>query len=300
MAAVSSNFGDLLLPGIRKVFFDAYGRLQSMIPFLYNVSGSNTSYEQDTQVGSFSDVPEFNGTIQYDDIYQGYDTTYTHKEFAKGFKIERKLYDDDLYRIIMKAPQGLGTAAARTKEKHAADLFNNAFTANPDFMSGGDGTTLCSSSHGSTAPDGITQSNTGSSALSPTALEATRIAMLDFRDDRGEKIVVAPDLLLVPRNLEETAWEIINSQGKVDTADNNRNFHYGKYKLAVWDFLTDANNWFLIDSELASMFLNFFNRIPLELNRDRDFDTYIAKYSVYMRYSLGYSDWRWVFGHNVS
>jgi len=300
MPANSANFADLLEPGLRKVFFDAYGSLESMIPMLYAVENSTTSYEKDSQVGSFSDVPEFNGTITYDEIYQGYDSTFTHQEYAKGFKIERKLYDDDLYRIIMKAPAGMGLSAIRTKEKHAANLFNNAFSANPSYLSGGDGQYLCDDAHPSNAPGVSTQDNAGTTALSPTAVEATRIAMLDFRDDRNNKIVVNPDTILVPTNLEETAWEIINSTGKVDTADNNKNFHYGKYKLAVWPYLTDSNNWFMIDSSLASMFCLFFNRVPVELNRDKSFNTYEASYSIYMRYSLGYSDWRWIYGHKVS
>lgn len=68
--------------------------------------------------------------------------------------------------------------------------------------------------------------------------------MTGFSGDRAEKLDIMPDLILIPRNLEETAWEIISSKGKVDTADNNANFHFGKYKLAVWDWLNDSNNWF--------------------------------------------------------
>jgi hypothetical protein len=41
------------------------------------------------------------------------------------------------------------------------------------------------------------------------------------------------DMLLVPITLEEEAFELINSTGKVDTADNNKNFHEGKYKLLL-------------------------------------------------------------------
>ena len=125
--------------------------------------------------------------------------------------------------------------------------------------------------------------------------------MSAFKGDQGEVINVNMDTILAPIDLEETAWEIINSKGKIDTADNNPNFHFGKYKLVIWkNFLTDSNNWFAIDMELMKTFLLFWDRIPLEFFQDSDSDTLIAKYIAYMRYGLGWSDWRWIFGNLVS
>lgn len=96
MAAVSENFGNLLEPGLRKIFVDVYREKPQMMDMLYNVQPSSESYEKDSSVGSFGTVPKFTGTVAYDDIYQGYDKTYTHDQYAKGFKIERTLFDDDL------------------------------------------------------------------------------------------------------------------------------------------------------------------------------------------------------------
>ena len=56
----------------------------------------------------------------------------------------------------------------------------------------------------------------------------------------------------------------------------------------------------MIDSRMAKMYLKWFNRIPTEFNKDKDFDTYIAKWSVYTRYSYGFSDWTWLYGMNVA
>jgi len=125
--------------------------------------------------------------------------------------------------------------------------------------------------------------------------------MAAFTGDQGEVINVNMDTILAPLDQEETAWEIINSKGKIDTADNNANFHFGKYKLIVWkNFLTDSNNWFAIDMDLMKDFLLFWDRIPLEFFQDSDSDTLVAKYIAYMRYGIGWSDWRWVYGHKVT
>jgi hypothetical protein len=213
---------------------------------------------------------------------------------------------DDLYNIISKKPRGLAIAAKRTMEKCAASVFNDAFSGTGSItvegttvLSNTESLSLCNDSHTSTAV-ATTQDNKGTSALSATSVEATRILMAGYKDDKDNLISVQPDMILVPRNLEETAWEIISSKGKVDTAENNSNFHYGKYKLAVWDFLSDSNNWFVVDSSLMKLFLNWFDRIPLEFFQDKSFDTLIAKYAVYARWSYGWSDWRFLYGHAVS
>ena len=158
---------------------------------------------------------------------------------------------DDLYNIISKKPRGLAVAAKRTVEKSAASVFNNAFTGTGSItvegttvLSNTEALSLCNDAHTSTAVSS-TQDNYGTTALSATSVEATRILMAGFKDDRDNAISVQPDMILVPRNLEQTAWEIISSKGKVDTAENNANFHYGKYKLAVWDFLQKDSPYYV-------------------------------------------------------
>ena len=191
-------------------------------------------------------------------------------------------------------------------EKLGASIFNDAFTGTGSItiegttvLSNTEALSLCNDAHTSTATATL-QDNSGTTALSATAVEATRILMAGFKDDKDNLISVQPDLILCPRNLEETAWEIISSKGKVDSAENNSNFHYGKYKLAVWDYLSDSNNWFMIDSAMMKQFLNWFDRIPLEFFQDKSFDTLIAKYAVYTRVSLGYSGWQWLYGQKVA
>lgn len=304
---VSANFGDLLEPGLRKIFVDQYARLPQMRTAIFNVDTLDTSYYKDSSVGGFSDFEVFQGTVQYDDAFQNFDVTYRPVEFAKGFKVERKLFDDDLYGVIARLPRNLSRASAITQEKHAASIFNNAFSGTGTITLGGiqllnntEAQSLCSTAHDIGTGNAITQSNSGTTALSATAVEATRRNMARYVDDRNQYIAVVPDLLLVPRALEETAWEIVASAGKVNTAENNQNFHYGRYKLAVWDYLGDDNNWFMIDTNMMKDFLNWFDRIGLEFYRDKDFDTLTARFAAYMRFAYGWSDWRWVFGNNVS
>lgn len=293
----SEGFGYLLDPGLRKIFMDEFSLPEGQRENLFGVEKSSKAVEYDLGIGGTGDLVEFDGTISYDEFKQQYRVSYTHKEWVKGMKIERKLVDDDLYSIINKRPQQLALVAKRTQEKHAASVFNNAFSTS--IFAGGDGLSLCNSAHTYVGTD-TTVGNTGTTALSATAVEATRLYMRQFTDETDNLMIASGDTLVVPPNLEETAWEICNATGKLDTGDNNPNFHKGKYKIVVWDYLTDTNNWFMLDSRMSKMYLKWFQRIPTEFNKDKDFDTYVSKWSVYSRYSYGFSGWSFIYGQNVA
>ena len=156
------------------------------------------------------------------------------------------MLDDDQYGIIKRYPQQLATSLARTREKKAANVFNNAFSTAS--FTGGDSLSLCNAAH-TTTSSSTTQSNTGTYSLSNANLETVRKAMRNFTDDRGNIVVISPDLLLIPPELEETAYEITKTPKGLDTAEGNVNFLYGRYKYVVWDYEdspytgTKANNY---------------------------------------------------------
>ena len=293
--AITENFGDLLDPRFRKIFSTQYEEniKESMIPMLFGVESTSKNYEKLSGMGGLTDLQEFDGQVAYDTPSQLYDVTTYFPEYVLGMKVQRKLYDDDLTGMMDRRPWQMGISVARTREKMGAGLLNDSFTT-----AGGDGVSLCNDSHPYSPDDATTQDNAGSSALSATAIEATRrIAHTSIFNDRGELASINYDTIFCTVNKEEVAWEIINSRGKVDTAENNRNFHYGRYNLAVWDRLTNSNYWWMMDSKLAKMFFVWWDRVKPEFNYDRDFDTYVAKWSVYMRCNYDFYDWRPIYGH---
>lgn len=241
----SANFSELMAPGIRKAFFDSYDqyiKTKAMTPILYKMLGSNRQNEYTLSISALGDFEDFtsNGQIVYDDISEGYKATFTHNEWTKGLKVRRAAKDDDLYGILDKVPSQRGTAAARTREKHGASLFNGAFTG----TSGPDSLSLCNNSHTSTVSGISTQDNSGTDTLTKTTVSSTRLLMMKYQGLNGEVIDAEMDTLLVPIDKEEDAWVIIKSKGEPETDNNNKNFHFGKYKLIVWNKLTDTNNWF--------------------------------------------------------
>ena len=276
---------------------DQYQSLPAMVPDLFGVQTSDKGFEKSSSVGPVPDHTEFTGRIDVTERTQGYDKTITFTEYAAQIQVQRKLKADDQNRVVNRMPAGLAKSAMRSREKLGANQFILSFTYEP---SDGDGTELCASDHPSPVSGQSTQSNEGTLALSATNVETTRLAMYGYKDFIGEKITHDPNTIIIPRDKEETGWEIINSKGKVDTADNNANFHEGKYSLASWDRLSDANNWWMVDKAEMKEYNLWWNREPIQLFQDKDSDTLIAKYLSYYRCGVSWDDWRWVHGNLVS
>lgn len=294
--ALAANWPDLLEPGLRKVYIDKYPVLQAMTPELYGIESSDKPYEKTSSAGSVPDHTEFAGKIDVVARTPGYDKTVVFTEYAAQIQIQRKLKADDQNRIINRFADGLAVSANRSREKKSANTFILAHTYEP---SDGDGTELAASDHPSNVSGISTQSNEGTLALSATNVETTRLEMFEFYDDIGETIPINPDQIIMARAKEEIGWEIINSKGKIDTADNNQNFHYGKYKLAAWDRLS-GSNWAMTDSTMQKDMLLWWNREPIQFFQDSDSDTMIAKYLSYYRCGISWDDWRFGYFHNVS
>src|SRR3990167_4981702 len=167
MHLISENWYRLLDPGLRKIFVDVFQLQRSVLPILFDIQSSEKAQEFDLEDGPIADFAPMNGTIPYDDAIQGVRTTYTHSSYARGFKVQRELVDDDLYNIINKKPTKLAMGATRRREADGASVLNNAFNAS---VTGGDALSLCNTAHTS-VQGAANQSNSGTSALTAVNLE---------------------------------------------------------------------------------------------------------------------------------
>lgn len=300
---VSGSFGDLLDPRFQKIFSDEKKQLKSMIGEIYTIVPTNGRNNMTwSEIGTLSDWAEFTGTVDFASLNQGYDVTMTPLEFTKGIQVERKLYDDDQYHIFDQRPKQLVYSGHRKREKDAARIFNNGFSNDTYFYVHSEAVALCSNSHTTTSGASTASGfdNLSTASLTATAVFAARLQMLGFRDDQAEKYDIEPDELWFPPDLGEAAFEIVKSAGKIDTANNNRNFHEGRYTLHEYRRLTDANNWFLCDSAQRKQYLFWCDRIPMEFAFIEDFNTLVAKWRGYYRVGMTYTNWRWCNGSQVS
>lgn len=303
MALLSSNFADVLDVRFQKIFDERFSQLPDRLSDFYGMKTEKQPTARFSSIGTMGDVPQLAGAVTYDEVYQGYDTSITPLEFASGLQIERRLFDDDQFNIIDQKPKALAGALFRLRQTHAARAFVNSFSVDNLFSINTEAVALCSNSHTTTAAGVSTTTgfdNLRTGSLSAVNLAAARIDMVNFRGDRAERISVSPDTILIPPDLYETAYEIVGSQGKVDVANNNANVHYGQYKVEEWNYLTDTNDWWLMDSAMMKDYLVWIDKTKGEFGFVEDFDTMIGKWRAYARWGSGWLDWRWVLGSSVS
>ena len=125
--------------------------------------------------------------------------------------------------------------------------------------------------------------------------------MRGFRGDIANRMSVMPNKLVYPPELADRADEIIKSDKDPTSANNAYNPQgHGRFTGTDWEYFTDTNNWFMLDTRLMAQWLVWFDRVALEFGRADEFDTFVAKWRAYCRYSFMWLNWRWVLGSQVS
>src|SRR3990167_7943328 len=296
--ATQANWPRIVQKDLSIVFDDQYRQFESMIGAVATVKDATQGTEYDLETGDIGEMSEFNeGSIQFSSPTEGYRKSETETQWSLGIKATRQLLRNDLYGVLKNRAAALADSARDRRETTAASLFVDGFSSS---FTTGDTLSIFNTAH-TNSQNSLTQSNRGTSAFSPSAVEATRLLISKQKTNADNKMACRMDMLIVPSDLEERAYELIKSSGKVDTANNNRNFHEGKYSLVVWkNYLADTNNWFAADSKLMKRYHILREWEPTQFFRSGEFDTMVSKYAVYKSLQSSSVDWRWVYGSIVS
>ena len=298
MAITTSNFAKLLWPGINSIYGKSYSEHPVEYTALFDEYKSSKAFEEDLGVSGFgmAMTKDEGGSISYDEENQAFLTRYNHVVYGLGFIITREMVEDDQYAIIgNRRSKALAFSMRQTKETVAANVYNRAFDSN---YTGGDGVEMISASHINHA--GGTWSNTLATAadLAETSLEQACIDIMKYTNDRGLKISVMPQKLIIPTDLSFEAERILKTPYRVGTGDNDINAlkQMGKFPggVVVNNYLTDADAWFIKTN--VGDGLKCFNRRPMSFAIDNDFDTENAKFKATERYAFGWTDPRAIYG----
>lgn len=300
---VSENFGKLLYPGLRKIFFETYDEIPEQFPKIFNVQTSTSATETDHGMGAFGDWEERTSevsTVAYAKIADGGDVTYTHKAFTKGFMIGRELYDDEKYGQMKKMAKALARAGRAKVEKDAITVLTKGFKDEPGAFKGRDKKELFHDKHDLVNSDKKC-SNLMEGVLNRENLKKALKMMRTQLDEAGNLIQMKATKLIIPPALEDEARRLLHSTQVSGTNDNDTNEYLKSagLEIVVLDYLGEEAGgsdtmWFLQDGSRHE--LNFFWRVRPEFKNEEDFDTFVAKYRGYMRYSYGFSDWRGMVG----
>lgn len=297
MAITTGNHPKSLWPGIKAFFGKTYDEKPMVCDMVFTKATSDKAYEEvveDTGFGLAPVKPE-GQAVSYDTDTQGYVTRYTNVTYGLGAIITQEAIEDNQYEnVASRKAAKLARSMRQTKENVHANILNRAFT--PAFA-GGDGVELLSTAHPTLSGN---QSNELAVAadLSEASLEDLLILIRLARDSRGLRIQLEGQKLIVPPQLAFEATRIVSSVNQSGTANNDLNAMKAMGMLpggiCIWDYLTDEDAFFVTTD--APEGLSSYQRRALQLTQDNDFDTTNARMKATERYSVGWSDWRGVYG----
>ena len=289
-----------LLPGLNALFGMEYAKYGEEHKEIFESETSDRSFEEETKLSGFSAAPVKGegSAIEYDNAQEAFTARYTHETIAMGFSVTEEAIEDNLYDSLSARYESTSPCYGLHEASKGASILNNAFDSGTTY---GDGKSLCATDH--PLVSGGTNSNTPSTAsdLNETSLEAAVIQIAGWTDERGLLIAARPRKLVIPPNLQFVATRLLETEGRVGTADNDLNAIRNNGSIpegyTVNHYLTDTDAWFLMTDVPNG--LKHFVRTPMATSMDADFDTGNSRYKARERYSFGVSDPLGIFGSPV-
>ena len=286
-----------LLPGLNALFGLEYAKYGEEHTEIFETESSDRSFEEETKLSGFAAAPvkSEGSSIEYDNAQEAFTARYTHETVAMGFSITEEAIEDNLYdSLSSRYTKALARAMAYTKQVKAANILNTGF-AGPTY---GDGQTLLSTTH-PLISGGVNSNRPAIAAdLNETSLEAAIIQIAAWTDERGLLIAAQPKKLVIPPALQFVATRLMETEGRVGTADNDINALRANGSIpggyTVNHYLTDVNAWFLMTDVPNG--LKHFTRAAMATSMDGDFDTGNSRYKARERYSFGVSDPLGIYG----
>lgn len=290
-----------LWPGVHDWFGMSYAEYPEEYPELFDFDSSKKNYEEDVESINFGLAPvkAEGSSISYTVDNQGFVKRYRHVAYALGYIVTHEEMQDNLYAKVGKGrAKKLAFAMRQTKETVCANVYNRAFNSS---FTGGDAIELLATNHPSTSGDQSNELATPAD-LSEAALEDILINIAKATDSPGNKIALRGMKLVVHPNDMFEACRILKSEYRVGTANNDINAIYNKGLLPqgyiVNHYLTDTDAWFIrTDVPTGMMFYDRESgRGAPNFDQDNDFSTKNALAAAYMRFSVGWTDWRGLYG----
>jgi|SRR3972149_2806121 len=294
MKLTRDNFGELLTPIHKKVFFESYDEVPEQYSKVFAIDKMSKKEETFPHMGAFGlwgSNTEGN-TINEDQMSQGDTVTFTASRFDKGYDVTWELVQDDLYNVMKGIGKGgsakaLGRGLRATIETQAANVLNNGFS-----NTGYDGVALFSNSH-PLADSSSLGDNLTTGALSDASLKNGLILMRDQRDEANVRIMAMSKKLIVPPELEYTAKATVSSNGPAGELSNDTNT-VPRLDICVLDYLSSSTAWYLQASNFDNLMFMWREKAFFDSEKiQKTVDYFMYGYT---RFAQGYVDFRGLVG----
>ncbi len=297
MAISRAQLAKELEPGLNALFGMEYARYENEHAEIFETESSDRAFEEEVLIVGFGNARDKSEgqSVGYDSASEGFTARYTHETVALAFALTEEAVEDNLYdRLGARYTKALARSMAHTKQVKAANVLNNAFSSS--FL-GGDGKSLVATDHPLAGGGTFSNRPSAFSDLNETSLENALISISTFVDDRNMILALQGTKLIVPPQLQFVADRLLETPGRVETADNDinaiRNMGLLPQGYAVNHFLTDTDAFFVM-TDVPDGFKHF-ERSPIATSMEGDFNTGNVRYKARERYSFGFSNPRAVF-----
>ena len=287
-----------LEPGLNALFGLEYDRYDNEHSEIFDTESSERAFEEEVMLSGFAQAPTKGegAAVSYDTAQETFTARYTHETIALAFALTEEAIEDNLYDTLSsRYTRALARSMANTKQVKAANVLNNAFSTS---YPGGDGKPLLTTDHPTITAGDLANEPSTAADLNETSLENSLIDIAGFKDERGIKVNVQARKLIIPPQLQFVADRVLNSPGRVGTADNDINALKNMGMLpegyTVNHFLTDTDAFFIKTDGPNGM--KHFERDSMTTGMEGDFETGNVRYKARERYSFGWSDWRGIYG----
>jgi hypothetical protein len=298
MAISRAQLAKELEPGLNALFGMEYARYENEHAEIFETESSDRAFEEEVLIVGFGNasVKTEGQGVDFDSASEGFTARYTHETVALAFALTEEAVEDNLYdRLGARYTKALARSMAHSKQVKAANVLNNAFSSS--FL-GGDGKSLVATDHPLAGGGTLSNRPTSFVDLNETSLENALITISTYVDDRNMTLALQGAKLVVPPQSQFIADRLIETPGRVSTADNDinavRNMGLLPQGYAVNHFLTDTDAFF-ITTDVPDGFKHF-ERTPISTSMEGDFDTGNVRYKARERYSFGFSNPRCVYG----
>lgn len=296
MTINTAQIQSALRPGL-KALFGMAPQYPEEWPEIYETYDSDKAFEIEWEY-------KFTGPAQLtaegapspnDTMGQRIQTQYLHRAVSLQVTITRQAMEDNLYKdkfpMMMKS---LRNSMDQAKEILAAAPLNNGFDAAYVI---GDGQPIYSLNH---PIDGGVYANRPVvyADLNEASLESAIVTVSTFKDQAGLLAKTNIRKLIVPPQGQFIASRLLNSEFRINTANNDRSAIYTMDAVPdgyrVNHYLNLPNAWYAITD--ANDGFKHYSRIPLEADMYTDFGTQNLMARSYARYSFGISNPRGTYG----
>ena len=287
-----------LWPGIIEFFGLEYYDYEMQYGYMFDSRGSTKAHEEYVMESGFGLAPvkDAGAPITFDEAADTWKGRVQMVAYALGFVITREAVEDDQYfDLVPRYTRALKRSMMQTKEVRAAAFVDGVFTTSMT----GDGVSVVNAAHPLKNGDTFSNRASASADLNETSLEAAIIQIADFTDERGLRISVMPQRMIVPNGLQFTAERLMKTTGgRIGTGDNDvAAIHtMGQvpegYRLN--NYLSDPRAWFLKNNVPDGM--THWDRTPLDLEDGDGSETQTMKVMAYERYAFSCMDPRSFWG----